>query len=225
MTKGYLPISLITPSKLKGILNDAKTAIQKANPDYDLVIYRLCLYYNMQLVTVGINKDKNLIVQFPVFIQPYTQQPLILYQIETVPVPIIDQNTQAQSYMHLQVNKPYIALNSETYISIRQPELRTCKRIGYEFYCEELFIVKQKSRYTCESMIYFNLDAETIKEKSKFEFYYNKTDITPTALDGGNEIILTNWPKDKHIICNINNEIPYQNTQSSICVGKQKYFV
>ena len=51
--------------------------------------------------------------------QPYTQQPLILYQIETIPVPIKDQNTQAQSYTHLQVNKPYIALNSETYISIR----------------------------------------------------------------------------------------------------------
>ena len=94
----------------------------------------------MQLVTSGIDKDKNLIIQFPVFIQPYTQQPLILYQKETVPVPIIDQNTQAQSYMHFQVNKPYIALNSENYISIRQQELRTCKRIGYEFYCEKLFV-------------------------------------------------------------------------------------
>ena len=59
--------------------------------------------------------------------------------METVSVLIKDQNTQAQSYMHLQVNKSYIALNSETYISIRQHELRTCKRIGYEFYCEELF--------------------------------------------------------------------------------------
>ena len=162
----------------------------------------------MQLVTFGIDKDKNLIIQFPVFIQPYTQQPLILYQLETVPVPIIDQNTQAQSYTHLQVNKPYIALNSETFISIRQQELRTCKRIGYEFYCEELFVVKHKSRYSCESMIYFNLDAETIKENCKFKFYYNKTDITPTVLDGGNEIILANWPNDKYIICNINNNIP-----------------
>ena len=30
--------------------------------------------------------DRNLIIQFPVFIEPYTQQPLKLYQIETVPV-------------------------------------------------------------------------------------------------------------------------------------------
>ena len=57
-------------------------------------------------------------------------------------------------------------------------------------------------------MIYFNLNSETIKENCKFKFYYNKTDITPTVLDGGNEIILANWPNDKYIICNINNNIP-----------------
>ena len=57
----------------------------------------------MQLVTFDIDKDKNLIVQFLIFIQPYTQQPLILYQLETVLVPIIDQNDRTHSYTHLQV--------------------------------------------------------------------------------------------------------------------------
>ena len=33
-------------------------------------------------------------------------------------------------------------------------------------------------------------------------------DITSTVLDGGNEIILANWPNNKHVICNINNDIP-----------------
>ena len=163
LAKGYLPNTLVTPSKLKEILSKVKTALWTSNPDYDLVIDILHLYYDMQLVTFGIDKDKNLIIQFPVFIQLYTQQPLILYQLETAPVPIIDQNTLAQSYTHLQVEKPYIVLKSETYISIWQQELRTCKRIGYEFYCKELFVVKHKSRYSCESVIYFSLAAETIK--------------------------------------------------------------
>ena len=61
-------------------------------------------------------------------------------------------------------------------------------------------------------MIYLNLNSETIKENCKFKFYYNKTDITPTDLDGGNEIILANWPNDKHIICNINNDLPIKIT-------------
>ena len=162
----------------------------------------------MQLVTFGIDKDKNLIVQFLVLIQPYTQHPLVLYQLETVPVPTLDHNDKAQSYMHLQIKKLYITLNSETYISLRQQELRTCKRIGYGFYCEELFVVKHKISYSCESAIYFNLDTNIIKENSNFRFYYNKTDIIPTVLNSGNEIILANWPNDKQIICTTSNVIP-----------------
>ena len=69
-------------------------------------------------------------------------------------------------------------------------------------------MVKQKTKYSCESTIYFNLGTDIIKENCNFKFYYNKTDITPTVLDSGNEIIFANWPNDKHIICNINNDIP-----------------
>ena len=90
LAKGYLYISLITPLKLKEILSDVKCAIMKTNTDYDLVIERLHLYFDMTFITFGIDKERNLIIQFPVFIQPYTQQPLILYQIETVPIPVID---------------------------------------------------------------------------------------------------------------------------------------
>ena len=111
----------------------------------------------MQLVTFGIDSDMNLVIEFPVFIQPYTWKPLILYQLETVPVPILDQNTKAQSYTLLRIKKPYIALNSKIYISVRQQEQRSHKKIGYEFYCKELFIVKHKSSFSCESAIYFNL--------------------------------------------------------------------
>ena len=40
------------------------------------------------------------------------------------------------------------------------------------------------------------------------DFYFNNTEVTLTVLDGRDEIILANWPNDKHIICNINNNIP-----------------
>ena len=72
----------------------------------------------MKLVTFGIDQKRNLIIQFPIFVQSYTQHSLILYQLETVPVPIIDQNPNAQSYTELKIKKPYFALNSETYINI-----------------------------------------------------------------------------------------------------------
>ena len=170
LAKGYLPNTLITPKKLQEILSEVRRSLHITNPDYTLVLDRLHLYYDMQLVTFGINSNMNLVIRFPVFIQPYTQKPLILHQLETVPVLLLDQNTKAQSYTHLRVKKPYIALNSETYISLRQQELRSCKKIGYEFYCQELFIVKYKSSYSCESAIYFNLTTDIIKITVIFTF-------------------------------------------------------
>ena len=53
------------------------------------------------------------------------------------------------------MNKPDLALNRETYISLTTQELRSCKMIGRRFYCEELFVVKHKSSYSCESAIFF----------------------------------------------------------------------
>ena len=97
-------------------------------------------------------------------------------------------------------------------------------------------MVKHKSKYSCKCAIYFNLDSETIKEKCRFNFYYNETDITPTVLDGENEIILANWPNDKHIICNISNDIPIKIpshpyvlvNRSVLCncgIGAENYFL
>ena len=101
LAKGYLPNTFIKPAKLQEILSDVKKLLQTTNPDYDLALDRLHLYYDMPFITFSIDKDMNLIIQFPVFIQPHTQKPLILYQLETVPVPILDKNTKGQSYTHL----------------------------------------------------------------------------------------------------------------------------
>ena len=208
LSKGYLPISLLTPSKLEKILSEVRIAIEKSNKDYDLVLTRLYLYYDMKLVTFGIDNQRNLIVQFPVFIQPYTQKRLVMYQIETILVPILDQSKQVHSYTELKIEKPYIALNKETYITLHSQELKMCKRIGYEYYCEELSVIKSKMRYSCTSAIYFNLESDVIRASCEFHYYYNKTNIKPTLLNGGFQIILANWPNYRKIMCSHNNNIP-----------------
>ena len=55
----------------------------------------------MKLVAFRIDNQRNLIVQVPVFVQPYTQKRLIMYQIETIPLPILDENEQVHSYTEL----------------------------------------------------------------------------------------------------------------------------
>ena len=58
LSKGYLPITLITPSKLEAILKQVQIAIAKTNQDYELVLNRLYLYYDMKLVTFGTDNQK-----------------------------------------------------------------------------------------------------------------------------------------------------------------------
>ena len=159
-------------------------------------------------MTFGTDDQRNLIIQFPFFVHPQGQQHLILYQLETVPVPIVDKNEQAQSYTQVQTEKSYIAVNSETYISLRIQELEACKKIGYEFYCEELFVVKHRTQHSCESAIYFDLGADIIKENCKFQYYFNKTDVKPSVLEGEHAIILDNWPSTKYVIHNDNHNFP-----------------
>ena len=119
LSKGYLAISLLPPVKVWEIMKEFRKGIQISNPDHDIVIRWLHLYYDMKLITFSIIGERNLIVQFPVFIPPYIQQQLILYQIEMVPVSITDLNKQALFYIPLQIDRPYILLNSETCISLR----------------------------------------------------------------------------------------------------------
>ena len=89
-------------------------------------------------------------------------------------------------------------------------EFRMCKKIGYEYYCEELFVVKSKAKYSCTSALYFKFDRQTIKENCIFDYYYNKTDVKPSILDGGYEIVLANRPSFKRIVCSTHNNIPIE---------------
>ena len=130
-----------------------------------------------------------------------------MYQVETLPVPILDASNTIQSYTQLKIEKPYIAVNDETYISIHSQELNTCKRIVYEYFCEELFVVKCKFKQSCASTVYFNSNHD-IKENCDFFYYHNKLDVTPYVSDGGRQIILSNRPNYKRIICTYNNNIP-----------------
>ena len=68
--------------------------------------------------------------------------------------------------------------------------------------------VKVAFQTTNKSAMHFDLDAETIKENCEFQYYFYKTDMKLAVLDGGHEIVLANWPKNKYVICNDNNNIP-----------------
>ena len=125
---------------------------------------------------------------------------MTLYQIETVKVPITDTNIEADSYTETAITKPYLASNKEYYIQLVLPELVMCKKIRGTFYCEELFLVKHKTKLSCESAIFYNLTRDVILENCQFNYFYNTT-VLPSILDGGSHILLANMLNPKRLIC------------------------
>ena len=75
-----------------------------------------------------------------------------------------------------------------------------CKQIWHSYYCEELFLVKHKSKHSCESAIYYNLSKEVINDYCTFKYFYNTT-VMPSVLNGGPQILLANLLTPKRLIC------------------------
>ena len=98
----------------------------------------------------------------------FKQPPLSLFEIETVPIP--DKNNQADSYSQVRIHKSYIAAGMDYYIQIRMTEMLMCKSIGYIYYCEELFVVKHKSKHSCASAIFYELGPQQVIKNCRFDY-------------------------------------------------------
>ena len=86
----------------------------------------------------------------------------MLYEIETVDVPVEDMNPSLNSFTRVQVTKPYLAANAHHYIQLQIQELYMCKVIQKDYFCEELFMVKHATLHTCESSLFYDRDKSVI---------------------------------------------------------------
>ena len=200
LSRGYLPADLFPPSTLKQMSDQAINMIKGQNPDYVLALPHLTDYYDMRLVTFSLDEEDRLIICFPIFIKEHKREPMVLYQIETVKVPIQDKNDLANSYTEMEISKPYIASNEEYYIQLVTPELVMCKRVRHTYFCEELFLVKHKTKHSCESALFYDLPKDVLMQNCQVNYYYNTT-VQPSVLDGGSQIVLANMLPDKRLIC------------------------
>ena len=178
LSQRRLPRSLFPDQRLKDILAQVDKMVKMSYPDYELAASHISHYRDMELVTVSVDRfTHSLVVTFPVFIKDFKQPPLSLFEIETVPVPIPDKNRQADSYSQVRIQKDYIAAGMDYYIQIRMTEMLMCKSIGYIYYCDELFVVKHKSKYTCASAIFYELGPPQVIKNCRFYYVYNETDL------------------------------------------------
>ena len=200
LSTGHLPPLLFPPTVLQNITANAIEMVCKTHPDYALAIEHITEYYDMKLATFGLDSDGSMVVAFPVFVKDHASEPKTLYEIEMVKVPIPDQNKEADSYSEVKYSKPYLAINNDYYIQLRIQELHMYKQIRHMYYCEELFLIKHKSKHSCESAIFYNLTADVVYSVCQFDYFYNTT-VPPSMLDGGSTILLANMLSPKRLIC------------------------
>ena len=201
LSQRRLPRSLFPDQRIEGILAQVDKMVRLRYPDYELAANHISHYRDMELVTFSVDRiTHSLVVTFPVFIKDYKQPPLLLFEIETVPVPIPDRNKQADSYSQVRIQKDYIAAGMDYYIQIRMTEMLMCKSIGYIYYCEELFVVKHKSKHSCASAIFYELGPSQVIKNCKFDYLYNET-VPPVILDGGKDILLANFQGPRSLKC------------------------
>ena len=160
LSTGHLPPLLFLPTVLQNVTANAIEMVCKTHPDYALAIRHITEYYDMKLAMFGLDSDGSMVVAFPVFVKDHARKPKTLYEIETVKLPIPNQNKEADSYSEVKYSKSYLAINDDYYIQLRIQELHMCKKIRHTYYCKELFLVKHKSKHSCESTIFYNLTAD-----------------------------------------------------------------
>ena len=115
-----------------------------------------------------------------------------MYEIESPPIPIPDKNTKANSYSQIKIHKPYIAVGEDYYIQLCMTELIMYKSIRHTYYCEELYMVKNKNKHSCASAIFYDLGAKMVTKNCHFDYYFNKT-VPPVILEVGTKLLLANF--------------------------------
>ena len=180
-------------------------------PEFELVLEDTHNYYNLPLVVYAYNKGV-IAVQIPMFLKSRLQEPLHLYNLRTVPVPFHinerEMDEQESKYTHTKLipSTEILGMSSDTYINLDRYDLEECYKIGTVYFCEILFLTRQKSEHTCESAIYHYEHFSEIKRKCTFE-YYPYLEPEPELLDAGNFLLLSHLPTPWTVHCKHTDQV------------------
>ena len=212
LSNGYLSHSVVAPYILAKLIQMVRETLIILYPEFELVINEVHEYYN---IPIGSFTYRNgiLAIQVPLLIKPKLQEPLMLYQLKTIPVPyhmnldMVDASESKSTYTKLEMEKPLLAMSKDTYIGLQDQDLKKCMVIGKMYYCRDLFLMRHKHFHTCGSAIYFRQSSEKIRELCNFQ-YYPYLDPSPELLDEGNRILLSGLPDGWTYYCSHDDQIP-----------------
>ena len=199
----HLPRAWVTEDRIAEAIQATEEMLKENFEGYTVAITEARKYYDMALATVAVDKQTHsLIVSYPIFIKPKDNPKLSLFETEFTFVPIRDENDEADSFTLVTKAFPYVAIgkNESLYVTIRQSEFLMCKSISFEYFCEEMFIIRSQPEKHCSSAILLQRDARSVMKACDPHYFFN---ITPpaTILDGDGQILLANFKGETEIAC------------------------
>ena len=201
LNSGYLTHRMLDPQVLSKYLETTKDDLEDTAPEYDPVFTSVYQYYGNSLASFT-NTIDDLLLQLPILIKLKVQVPMLLFNIETVPVPL-DAETylgEKGEYTHIILETEYIALTDNNYIPLTLAQISLCAKIGYTYYCEYAHLLKKHTEHTCMSAIYYDQENKIKANQCKTIVTFDTTSESK-ILDAGNILILSNLQKPWTIAC------------------------
>ena len=72
--------------------------------------------------------------------------------------------------------------------------------MGSTYYCQNSYVLRQRMQHTCESAIYYKMDAKAISKHCQAKFTAN-VEFSPKVLDAGETMVLFNLPRPWILLC------------------------
>ena len=186
---------VLDPDKLDHFLSAIRRQLQEERSPFELAFNHTYQFYAEPMVMFT-NMHDQLLVNVPILLRLATQKPLNLYSIDTVPMPFDTEMLEGKNNEYTFINNSYLymALNKLNYIPLTETQLRMCDKMGSTYYCQNSYVLRQRTQHTCESAIYYKMDAKTITKYCQAKFAAN-VEFTPKVLDAGETMVLFNLPR------------------------------
>ena len=198
---GRLTFQVLDPDELDRFLSAIRRQLWEERSPFELAFNHTYQFY-VEPMVMFTNTHDQLLVNDPILLRLATQKPLNLYSIDTVPMPFDTEMLDGRNNEYTFINNsyPYMALNEHNYIPLTETQLRMCDKMGSTYYCQNSYVLRQRTQHTCESAIYYNMDAKTITKHCQAKFAAN-VEFTPKVLDAGETMVLFNLPRPWILLC------------------------
>ena len=168
---GRLTFQVLDPDELMWFLDAIAKQLHKERSSFQLTFNHTYQYYAEPMVTFS-NSHDQLLVNIPVLLHLTEQKDLTLYSIDTVPMPFDTETLDGENdeYTFINNSYPYMAINEQNYIPLDERQLRLCNKMGATYYCENLYVLCQRTEHTCESAIFYRTDPKMVTKHCKATF-------------------------------------------------------